>query len=65
MELLRALHKKWGFKEICRKDAMNQALQIMIAGLGGVFVGMTLLYIAIRITSAVADWLAARGENDG
>ena len=44
---------------------MNEALQIMTAGLGGVFVGMTLLYIAIRITSAVADWLAARGENDG
>jgi hypothetical protein len=27
----------------------------MIAGLGGVFVGMALLYAAIRITSIVAD----------
>ena len=65
MELLRALHKKWGFNEICRKDAMNQALQIMIAGLGGVFVGMTLLYIAIRVISKVADRVAARNTNDG
>ncbi len=44
---------------------MNQALQIMIAGLGGVFVGMTLLYIAIRVISKVADRVAARNTNDG
>ncbi len=44
---------------------MNEALQIMVAGLGGVFVGMFLLYIAIRITSAVTDRMAARAEDDG
>ncbi len=43
---------------------MINALPIMAAGLGGVFVGMTLLYIAIRITSAVADRIAARAENN-
>ncbi len=44
---------------------MKEALQIMAAGLGGVFVGMTLLYIAIRITSALADRMAARNTDDG
>ena len=44
---------------------MKDALQIMTAGLGGVFVGMSLLYAAIRITSAVADWLSRERENDG
>lgn len=44
---------------------MQDALQIMIAGLGGVFAGMTLLYILIRITSAAAAHLARRHENDG
>ncbi|MDJ0876918.1 MAG: OadG family protein [Desulfobacterales bacterium] len=44
---------------------MNEALQIMVAGLGGVFAGMTLLYIAIRITSALTDWMAARSTDDG
>ncbi len=44
---------------------MNDALPIMAAGLGGVFAGMTLLYIAIRITSALADRLATRTGNDG
>ena len=44
---------------------MNEALQIMITGLGGVFVGMTLLYIAIRVTSAVTDRMAARHTDEG
>ena len=44
---------------------MKAALQIMTSGLGGVFVGMTLLYIAIRVTSLVADRMAARAEDDG
>ncbi len=48
-----------------RKNTMNEALQIMAAGLGGVFVGMTLLYIAIRIISALADRMAARNADDG
>ena len=38
---------------------MKDALQIMTVGLSGVFVGMALLYAAIRLTSAVADRLAA------
>jgi Na+-transporting methylmalonyl-CoA/oxaloacetate decarboxylase gamma subunit len=37
---------------------MKDALQIFTAGLGGVFIGMTLLYIAIRLTSLVADTLS-------
>jgi Na+-transporting methylmalonyl-CoA/oxaloacetate decarboxylase gamma subunit len=48
-----------------RKHTMKAALQIMTSGLGGVFVGMTLLYIAIRVTSLVADRMAARAEDDG
>jgi Na+-transporting methylmalonyl-CoA/oxaloacetate decarboxylase gamma subunit len=44
---------------------MRDALQIMTAGLGGVFVGMALLYVAIRITSVVADRLAAERASTG
>ena len=44
---------------------MNEALPIVAAGLGGVFGGMTLLYIAIRIISVVVDRLVARTANDG
>jgi Na+-transporting methylmalonyl-CoA/oxaloacetate decarboxylase gamma subunit len=44
---------------------MSDALPIVIAGLGGVFVGMTLLYIAIRIVSAVADRLAQGSAKNG
>jgi Na+-transporting methylmalonyl-CoA/oxaloacetate decarboxylase gamma subunit len=43
---------------------MQEALKIVAAGLGGVFVGMTLLYFAIRITSAVADRMAPGGDNE-
>ncbi len=45
--------------------AMQGALQIMTLGLGGVFVGMGLLYVAIRVTSAVADRLAGGPKNAG
>ena len=44
---------------------MKDALQIMTVGLGGVFVGMALLYVAIRITSVVADRLAGEQKGDG
>ena len=44
---------------------MNDALQIMTVGLSGVFVGMALLYVAIRLTSAVADRLAAGPASTG
>jgi len=42
---------------------MKDALQIFIAGLGGVFIGMTLLYIAIRLTHFMADALSKGGTN--
>jgi hypothetical protein len=43
---------------------MNEALEIFAAGLGGVFIGMTLLYIAIRLTRMAADALS-KGESNG
>ncbi len=43
---------------------MNEALQIFMAGLGGVFIGMTLLYVTIRLTSIAADHLSKGGPND-
>jgi len=43
---------------------MNAAVQIFIAGLGGVFIGMALLYVAIRLTSMVADHLSKGGPNE-
>jgi Na+-transporting methylmalonyl-CoA/oxaloacetate decarboxylase gamma subunit len=39
-----------------------QAVGIMIAGLGGVFIGMALLYASIRITSLVTDKLVKTEE---
>ena len=39
---------------------MESAVMIFVVGIGGVFVGMGLLYAAIRTTAAVvARWLAA------
>lgn len=38
---------------------MNQAYIVFFAGIGGVFMGMTLLYISIRLTAAVADKIDA------
>ena len=43
---------------------MKEALQIFAAGLGGVFIGMALLYVAIRLTRLAADALA-KGETHG
>ena len=43
---------------------MSAAVQIFIAGLGGVFIGITLLYVAIRLTSMVADHLSKGGPNE-
>lgn len=34
---------------------MEEAITIFISGLGGVFVAMTVLYGAIRLTSTVTD----------
>lgn len=41
---------------------MEQAITIFVAGLGGVFIGMALLYIAIRLTSLVTDKIGSRKE---
>lgn len=43
---------------------MKDVLQIFIAGLGGVFIGMTLLYITIRMTSALAARLSEGRTHD-
>jgi Na+-transporting methylmalonyl-CoA/oxaloacetate decarboxylase gamma subunit len=41
---------------------MNQAIGIFIVGFGGVFIGMALLYIAIRIVALVVDRIGAGKE---
>jgi Na+-transporting methylmalonyl-CoA/oxaloacetate decarboxylase gamma subunit len=41
---------------------MEKAVAIFVAGLGGVFIGMMLLYAAIRMTSLVTDRLARKKE---
>lgn len=44
---------------------MNESLLIMVAGLGAVFVGMSFLYLAMRLTALVADWIVKRKEHVG
>ncbi|AQV01498.1 hypothetical protein B2D07_12515 [Desulfococcus multivorans] len=46
---------------IGRKTVL-QAVGVMIAGLGGVFIGMTLLYAGIRVTTLVTDKLVSKKE---
>ena len=36
---------------------MNQAITIFVSGIGGVFIGMALLYIAILITPQITKRL--------
>lgn len=43
---------------------MKDTLQIFTTGLGGVFIGMTLLYIVIRLTRFVADALSKGDLHD-
>lgn len=43
---------------------MAQALRVFLIGLGGVFVGMALLYAAIRITAGVLSRGQPRGAGD-
>ena len=43
---------------------MKTALQIFASGLGGVFIGMALLYVAIRLTRLAAEALS-KGTPDG
>ena len=42
---------------------MNDALQVFTAGLGGVFIGMLLLYIAIRLIGFAAQRLSKGGPH--
>jgi hypothetical protein len=42
---------------------MKDALQIFTVGLGGVFIGMALLYITIRLTRIVAERLSKGGSH--
>ena len=43
---------------------MKDALQIFAAGLGGVFIGMLLLYIAIRLTGFAVERIS-KGDPHG
>ena len=42
---------------------MKEAVEIFVVGLGGVFIGMALLYIAIRIVSLVVDRIGTGKES--
>ena len=42
---------------------MKEALEIFATGLGAVFIGMLLLYIAIRLTGFVAEGLSKGGPH--
>lgn len=41
---------------------MGEAFFVFVAGIGGVFVGMTFLLISIWITSLVARWVGKKFE---
>lgn len=43
---------------------MNDSLTILAAGLGAVFLGMTLLYLAMHLTARVTDWIVRRRTHD-
>ena len=43
---------------------MQDVLHVFIVGLGGVFIGMAALYIAIRLTGLVAGRLSKGGAHD-
>ena len=41
---------------------MESVMVIFLAGIGGVFAGMGVLYLAIRLTAAVIDkWFSTNG----
>jgi len=44
---------------------VSEALALCVAGLAGVFVGMTLLYAAIRLTAVLVERLRGIGTGDG
>jgi hypothetical protein len=41
---------------------MHAALDVFINGIAGVFAGITVLYIAIRLNSAIAERVASKQE---
>ena len=41
---------------------MDQAITIFVSGIGGVFVGMALLYLGILISAQVANRLESKEE---
>ena len=43
---------------------MQDVLYVFVVGLGGVFIGMAALYIAIRLTSLVTERLSKGGAHD-
>jgi len=43
---------------------VNDSLTILAAGLGGVFLGMTLLYLAMHATARVIGWIESRRSHD-
>jgi Na+-transporting methylmalonyl-CoA/oxaloacetate decarboxylase gamma subunit len=44
---------------------MGEAVSLFVAGLGGVFAGMALLYISIRVTSLITRRIVSGEEKDG
>jgi hypothetical protein len=67
------LGRKLAFNQLAhdqplRKDgSMDSAAIIFLGGIGGVFVGMGLLYVAIRITTVLVERLvpASRAGKEG
>ena len=43
---------------------MSEAVALCVAGLCGVFVGMVMLYLAIRVTAFLVERAAARSADD-
>lgn len=43
---------------------MQEAVQVFVIGLGGVFVGMAALYAAIRLTSWAVGSFSKGGDHD-
>ena len=44
---------------------MTESMAIFLSGLGGVFGGMALLYLAIRVTTLITARLTAEDKQDG
>lgn len=43
---------------------MQDVLHVFVVGLGGVFIGMAALYVAIRLTGLVVELLSKGGAHD-